>query len=108
MPESRFKFQHAGSPPEEAAVEEKDEKCSRKNAPQNGAGLHSVCGQGGIFLGFRGGEFSTGEMGNFQSALTVSQVVKSKTITIRYLDTHLECSWPQMVCNKDGCALAPS
>jgi hypothetical protein len=34
------------------------------------AGLHSVCGQGGIFLEFRGGEFSTGDMGNSQSALT--------------------------------------
>jgi hypothetical protein len=43
---------------------------SAQNAPQNGAGLHSVCGQGGIFLEFRGGEFSAGEMENFQSALT--------------------------------------
>jgi DNA replication protein DnaC len=43
---------------------------SAQNAPQNGAGLHCVCGQGGIFLEFRGGEFSTGEMGSFQSALT--------------------------------------
>jgi hypothetical protein len=31
-----------------------------QNAPKGGAGLHSVRGQGGPFMRFRGGEFSTG------------------------------------------------
>src|SRR4030095_4592661 len=41
-----------------------------QNAPKECAGLHCVRGQGGSFIGFRGGEFSTGEMGNFHPALT--------------------------------------
>src|SRR5205807_9036578 len=41
-----------------------------QNAPKDGAGLRSVRGQGSAFLRFRGGEFSTGTMGNFQPVLT--------------------------------------
>ena len=41
-----------------------------QNAPKNGAGLHSVRGQGGPFLSFKGGEFSTGTTGNLQPELT--------------------------------------
>src|SRR5437016_2610690 len=37
-----------------------------QRAPKDGAGLHSVRGQGGPFMRFRGGEFSTGTTGNFQ------------------------------------------
>src|SRR5437870_5315419 len=43
-----------------------------QNAPKDGAGLRSVRGQGSAFLRFRGGEFSTGTMGNFQPVLTVT------------------------------------
>jgi DNA replication protein DnaC len=34
-------------------------RCAQ-NAPKDGAGLHCVRGQGGRFIGFRGGEFSSG------------------------------------------------
>src|ERR1700704_3117931 len=44
---------------------------SAPSAPKDGAGLHSVRGQGGPFMRFRGGEFSTGTMGNFQPELTL-------------------------------------
>src|SRR5207245_5547157 len=46
-----------------------------KNAPKDGAGLRSVRGEGSAFLRFRGGEFSTGTMGNFQPVLTVGCVM---------------------------------
>src|SRR5262249_47284999 len=42
-----------------------------QNAPKNGAGLHSIRGQGGPFMKLRGGEFSTGTTGNFQPELTL-------------------------------------
>ena len=32
--------------------------------------LRAVRGQGGSFIGFRGGEFSAGQLGNFHPALT--------------------------------------
>jgi integrase/recombinase XerD len=44
-------------------------RCAQ-NAPKDGAGLHSVRGQGGPSMRFRGGEFSTGTKGNFQPELT--------------------------------------
>ena len=44
-------------------------RCAQ-NAPKSGAGLHCVRGQGASYMNFRGGEFFTGEMGNFQPALT--------------------------------------
>jgi hypothetical protein len=34
--------------------------CYAQNAPKGGAGLHCVRGQGGPFMNFRGGEFSSG------------------------------------------------
>lgn len=45
-------------------------RCAQ-NAPKDGAELHCVRGQGGSHMTFRGGEFSTGEMGNFNPALTL-------------------------------------
>src|SRR5206468_2040111 len=47
---------------------------SAQTAPKDGAGLHSVRGQGGPFMRFRGGEFSTGTTGNFQPELTFIQL----------------------------------
>jgi hypothetical protein len=44
-------------------------RCAQ-NAPKDGARLHSVRAQGGPFIKFRGGEFSTGTMRNFQPELT--------------------------------------
>jgi hypothetical protein len=44
-------------------------RCAQ-NAPKDGAGLHCVQGQGGSFTRCLGGEFPTGEMGNFHPALT--------------------------------------
>jgi hypothetical protein len=42
----------------------------RLAATADGAGLHCVRGQGGSFIGFKGREFSTGEMRNFHPAFT--------------------------------------
>lgn len=44
---------------------------SAQNAPKSGAGLRSGRGHGKQFMRSWVGEFSTGEMGNFQPALTV-------------------------------------
>src|ERR1035438_5041090 len=58
-------------------------RCAQ-NAPKDGAGLHSVRGQGGLFMKLRGGEFSTGTTGNFQSELTLSENWSRKdTITAK-------------------------
>ena len=49
-----------------------------QNASKDGAGLHTVRGQGGPFMRFRGGEFSTGTMRNFQPELTQNSFLMQK------------------------------
>src|SRR2546430_853593 len=56
---------------------------SAQSAPKDGAGLHSVRGQGGPFMRFRGGEFSTGTMRNFQPELTLLQRMGCWTVGVR-------------------------